>query len=108
MQTTRTEHSNSIASVLVSGDPRFADLAAQFVSSLRYRLEDMDSALQSADFERLRNAAHRLKGSAGSYGYPLLSERAAEMERHAGAETPDDCVAAFARLREVCTRIVVA
>ena len=96
-----------IGSDLVRGDPFFADIVFHFVDGLGTRLETMETAIRSADFERLRVAAHQLKGSGGGYGYPVLSERAARLERKARAGVLADCNQAFADLKQVCERIVV-
>ena len=67
----------------------------------------METAIRSADFERLRVAAHQLKRSGGGYGYPILSERAACLEKKARAGVLADCNEALADLKRVCERIVV-
>ncbi len=96
-----------IPSEMVKEDPSFAELAAQFVEGLQERLQNMDHAIRAADFERLRVAAHQLKGSGGGYGYPILTERAGDLEKHAKSQCIDECISSFAELREICSRVVV-
>ncbi len=96
-----------IGSELVQEDASFADIVAQFVDGLTQRLTTMEEAVQGGDFETLYVAAHQLKGAAGGYGYPIVTDRAAQLERHAQAEVLDDCVNALEHLKEICARVVV-
>lgn len=96
-----------IASDLVDEDASFSDIVMDFVNGLDKRLARMDQALNSSDFEDLRIAAHQLKGSGGGYGYPILTERAAELERHAKTSALDDCIKGLDELRQLCARVVV-
>ena len=73
----------------VSEDPIisiFADdedmlaLVQLFVDELGADIEAMRTALDSGDEETLATLAHQLKGSAGGYGFPILTEQAARIE----------------------------
>lgn len=96
-----------IPSDLVRSDPSFADIVLEFVNGLFARLNQMEDALRNSDFEALRVAAHQLKGSGGGYGYPLLSERATELENYAKMEAIDDCLDAVSQIKELSSRVVV-
>jgi HPt (histidine-containing phosphotransfer) domain-containing protein len=96
-----------IGSDLVKEDGSFVDIVMQFVEGLSGRLAKMEEAMRAVDFEALRVAAHQLKGSGGGYGYPLLTERAKDLEVSAKNRALDDCADALAELKEVCRRIVV-
>jgi len=96
-----------IGSDLVHEDACFAKIVLEFVEGLNDRLRQMETAIRVGDFETLRVAAHRLKGSGGGYGYPLLSRMAAELEAHAKAGLVDECMQAFGELRALCERVVV-
>lgn len=96
-----------IRSEMLKEDPSFTELVAQFVEGLQERLRNMENAIRTADFERLRVAAHQLKGSGGGYGYPILTERANDLEKCAKSECVDECIASFAALRDICARVVV-
>lgn len=96
-----------IASDLIRDDTSFADIVIQFVEGLSGRLETMDKALGSSNFEALRTAAHQLKGSGGGYGYPVLSERAAMLEKHAKMRVIEDCQRALDELKSICGRVVI-
>ncbi|MGB2986542.1 MAG: Hpt domain-containing protein [Phycisphaerae bacterium] len=99
---------DSIDSDLVRENASFTDIVVQFVEGLDKRLKTMEDAIRASEFEALRAAAHQLKGSGGGYGYPILSERAAELERHAKARALDDCVHAFGDLKSLCEHVVVS
>ena len=96
-----------IGSDLVREDASFADLVVQFVEGLGERLARMEEAVSAADFEALRTSAHQLKGSGGGYGYPILTERASQLEECARNHALGECAIALAELKETCDRIVV-
>lgn len=96
-----------IESDLVREDASFAELVMQFVAGLSERVTRMEEAIRAADFNALQVAAHQLKGSGGGYGYPILTERAAQLERHARNHALDQCVEAIEELKDICERVVV-
>ncbi|MCH8967117.1 MAG: Hpt domain-containing protein [Planctomycetes bacterium] len=100
-------HQEPIGSELVQEDASFADIVVQFVEGLDNRLAKMQDAIEKSDFEALRGAAHQLKGSGGGYGYPILTELAAELERFAQSEVLDDCKTALDELKNTCSCVVV-
>lgn len=106
MPNTENSPTDPIPSQLVMEDPSFADIVEPFIGGLKGRVEVMERALRASDFETLRGAAHQLKGSGGGYGYPELTERATELERHAGAAMLDECFGALAELKALCARVV--
>jgi HPt (histidine-containing phosphotransfer) domain-containing protein len=96
-----------IGSELLRDDPSFANIVLEFVEGLGFRLNTMEKAIREDDFEALRAAAHQLKGSGDGYGYPVLSQQAAELEQRAQSEAHTDCIEALKDLKELCSRIVV-
>jgi HPt (histidine-containing phosphotransfer) domain-containing protein len=64
----------------LSGDPDLAELVAMFVEEMPERVANLGGALEARDWERLGRFAHRLKGSAGSYGFPAVGRGAARVE----------------------------
>jgi HPt (histidine-containing phosphotransfer) domain-containing protein len=63
----------------LAGDPDLADVLPQFVRSLGARASSLRAA--AGDLVTLRRLAHQLKGAAGGYGFPLISEAAERLER---------------------------
>jgi len=107
MTTPQSPNSGPIGSELVRDDPSFGDIVLQFVDGLKDRLNSMENALRAADFEKLRVAAHQLKGSGGGYGYPVLTENAAVLEKHAKNQALNDCAQTLNELQSICSRVVV-
>ena len=97
-----------IGSDLVREDPSFTELVLEFVDGLSDKVREMESALRATDFEALQASAHQLKGSGGGCGYPLITERATQLEQHAKEAAEAECRNAFAELKEICSRIVVS
>ena len=96
-----------IGSELVRENASFAEIVTQFVNGLNERVARMEEAIRVADFDALRVAAHQLKGSGGGYGYPILTERAAQLEKYARNHALDQCVEAIEELKTICERVVV-
>ncbi len=65
-------------------DPEFRleleELKEEFRSGLPRQLDDIRAALRRSDWETLRSLIHIVKGTAGSYGYPRLTDLAANVE----------------------------
>lgn len=102
----KTNHAEQIVSALVEEDASLADLVAEFVSGLNDRIQAMDSALQSGCLTELRSLAHQLKGAGGGYGFPILTETAAELEKRALHEQLDRCAKSLDELKTLVSRVV--
>ena len=50
------------------------DLIPVFMSNRRKEIETLRLALESADFEQLRQLGHRMRGVGNSYGFEQISE----------------------------------
>ena len=86
-------------------DEDFRDLVELFVSELPQKIAECQAALGSQDWERLRMMAHRLKGSAGSYGFPSISRAALELEISISGQTPQATIQEHVQtLAHLCTR----
>jgi CheY-like chemotaxis protein len=64
-------------------DPEFAELVEVFVAGLPATLSRIDDAFRAGDLLDLARVAHQIKGAAGGYGYPLISDLARTVEQHA-------------------------
>lgn len=70
--------------VLVSelaGDADMIDLVELFVSELPQRVQALEAAIASNDVQQLARLAHQLKGAAGGYGFPAITEAARSLEQ---------------------------
>ena len=62
-------------------EPSVQKLLARFVSRLPDRVALLQSLLRQQDIENLQTAVHQLRGAAGGYGFPMLTERAGAVEK---------------------------
>ena len=62
-------------------DPDLGDLVAGFVDALGARLETLNDRLAAGDLEEVARRVHQLKGAAGGYGFPTISEAARVVEQ---------------------------
>jgi CheY-like chemotaxis protein/HPt (histidine-containing phosphotransfer) domain-containing protein len=61
-------------------DPDMAPLVERFVAGLAEKRCALQRAALETDLEPLRRLAHQLKGAGGGYGFPTITEAAAEVE----------------------------
>jgi HPt (histidine-containing phosphotransfer) domain-containing protein len=73
--------------IVVYVDPDLADLIPRFLANQQTALATMQAALQQHDYETIRHAGHKMKGSAGGYGFDALSDLGATLEQ--GAQVGD-------------------
>jgi len=80
------EHeTNNVASPLVSellaNEPEFEALVQKFViQQLPTQLDAIKTHISNKDWHHIRPIAHQIKGSAGGFGYTIITERAAQLE----------------------------
>ena len=88
----------------LAADEEVSGLVVGFVQRLSDRVGAMERALDARDLETLADLAHQLKGAAGGYGFPAITQAAAELEAvvKSGGETER----ALGALAEICRRAV--
>ncbi|WP_053333676.1 ATP-binding protein [Gemmatimonas phototrophica] len=64
----------------LADDPDLAALATGFAEVLPDRVQSIASLVQHGDAEGAARLTHQLKGAAGGYGYPIISELARQLE----------------------------
>jgi PAS domain S-box-containing protein len=73
-----------------ANDPEILEILEIFIESLNGRIESIDTLFIDEDWLELADVAHQMKGAAGGYGFPTITEVAAEVERLSSAmETSD-------------------
>ncbi len=72
----------------LAGDEDMVELVEMFVEELPDRVSAMEKALADQDFETLAGMTHQLKGAAGGYGFPTITDAAKEAE--ATSKAADD------------------
>jgi signal transduction histidine kinase/CheY-like chemotaxis protein/HPt (histidine-containing phosphotransfer) domain-containing protein len=89
----------------LAGQEELEHLLAEFVQDLPNRVAAMETTLRAGDLGQLAFHAHRLKGTAGGYGFPPLTEAARELETAlaAGLALPEIEIR-LARVRLLCRR----
>jgi len=63
-----------------ANEPDMAELVNSFVSELPEKVQAVRAAYESRDLATLAMLAHRLKGAAGGYGFPMVTDAAAALE----------------------------
>ena len=96
------------ADVLISeyaDDPDIGTILDEFIDGLVAQVEDMRQWLAQAKFSDLQRGAHRIKGSGGGYGYPVLTEAARSLEDAAKARDYPTAAAGMERVAALCQAI---
>jgi CheY-like chemotaxis protein/HPt (histidine-containing phosphotransfer) domain-containing protein len=70
----------------------YRPIIIDFVNTFQQRIETMQHLINAMDWDQLSVAMHQIKGAAATYGYPQVSEVAAQME-HTAKEAKRDAYA---------------
>lgn len=102
------EHSESIDKLVdtLQNDAQIQQLKDNFKAGLPDVIFTFKQYVQQRDWENLKAHAHIIKGSAGSLGYPQLTEQAASIEgyvQNAEFEQASEAAEAFIKTCEDCT-----
>ena len=73
--------SNLIYSALLIEDPEFLPAIEHFVQHVEEQCKQLEVSLTEKTWPELQQQLHRLKGSAGSVGFPLVTELARDAEQ---------------------------
>ncbi len=92
---------NRLISQLLLEDADLKDIVVEFVNGLDQRLAELRQAFDRLDWDQLVTLAHRLKGAAGSYGYPEISRVCAALERSFRAHEANGFTDALAELNRL-------
>jgi PAS domain S-box-containing protein len=95
-------------SSLEGNDPEMLPLLIEFIEGLPNRLRDLQSAADHADTTQIALLAHKLKGSAGMYGFPELSIVAGKFEAAAKKDDRAEYSNYVQQLFSILERIQVA
>jgi CheY-like chemotaxis protein/HPt (histidine-containing phosphotransfer) domain-containing protein len=92
----------------LADDPDLADLLTEFVDGLTARVTALERACGVDDRTALNQLAHQLRGAAGGYGFPRLSELAGELERSSDSAERQELGELVQQVGEVCRRAQAA
>jgi CheY-like chemotaxis protein len=70
----------AIQSQVLDDEPDMLDLVIKFVATLPDYCREMERAKEAGDWSALQTPVHKLKGLGGGYGYPILTDLAADIE----------------------------
>lgn len=75
----KSPDNSPIHSKLPTNDPEFAEIVVDFVDSLRVKVHELDVAVADRNPVESLVAAHWIKGSAGTSGFPCFTNPAAQI-----------------------------
>lgn len=89
----------------LSNDADMIELVEIFVADLPKRIGALSAALADGDRATLARVAHQLKGAAGGYGFPAITEAAGTLEESVKSSEAIDRLAAQVRqVADLCAR----
>ena len=90
-------------------DPDMVELIEMFVDELPARIEEIRTAFETAEQDRLATLTHQMKGAAPGYGFSTLGSAAGRIEgilRNASADPdPESLAASIHELISLCERV---
>jgi HPt (histidine-containing phosphotransfer) domain-containing protein len=75
-------------------------VVATYLDNCRKGVQSLKDAIERSDYDFAGTYGHRLKGSGGAYGFPLLTETGASIEQAARARNDADLRTWAAALEE--------
>jgi histidine phosphotransfer protein HptB len=91
----------------LADDGDFAELLQQFAETIPEKRQTVRALQQKGAVEELRVWAHQLKGASGGYGFPALSETAAELEQSCKTAQTERITQAVDRIIDYLNRIEI-
>ncbi|MBX3394629.1 MAG: Hpt domain-containing protein [Phycisphaerae bacterium] len=89
----------------LSNDADMIELVEFFIAELPKRVGAMSEALAARDWATLARVAHQLKGAAGGYGFPAITDAAGALEESIKASESIDRLAGHLRqVADLCER----
>ncbi len=76
-------------------------IALDYLTVQRHRINEMMETLDKAEFESLADLAHRVKGTAGTVGFPQFTNPAERLEKAALATNPQACSSALEEMADL-------
>jgi histidine phosphotransfer protein HptB len=92
---------------LFADDPDFRDLLVEFAAAMPERRDGLIGAYRAGAYDLLRTRAHQLKGAGGGFGFPRLTEMAAELEKACVERELIGIVESLERVVELLNQITV-
>ena len=90
-----------------AADPDFRELLEEFAVAMPVRRDGLMDAHRSAAYDLLQSRAHQLKGAGGGFGFPRLSELAADLEQACRGRNPEKIAETLEAVVSYLNRITV-
>jgi signal transduction histidine kinase/CheY-like chemotaxis protein/HPt (histidine-containing phosphotransfer) domain-containing protein len=88
----------------LANDPDVADIVAEFVKVAHARSASILAAVNTGDNPTLARLVHQLKGAAGGYGFPSITEQARVVEAALASGDRKGLLASVVALSTLCAR----
>jgi two-component system sensor histidine kinase/response regulator len=98
---------SAIQSSLPVDDPEIRELVAEFAATIPERIDSLERALETMDFNAIAGLAHALKGAGGTAGFQCLTDVSLRIEESAAQRHVQDIGGMLHELRSLHDRIVV-
>ncbi len=95
-----------IVSEILDGSPEIVEFIKSLIDEFPSWLSSIKHSYQDENWDELKELIHKLKGTAGSFGYPQISIVMARMEFELKKEGYDDFELSIKELSELIIRIV--
>ena len=96
-----------VVSTLLEEEPDMLDLVEAYIEQLPDSYEKIKQAEQNEDWSELRELIHKMKGTAGGYGYPELTRLAAQAEFQILNEDYHEVASFIAQIETYIKRIII-
>lgn len=100
-----TSTKTAIFSTLLQDEPEIAGILHTYFAHLKKYHKQIIEAHQSGDQAKFNRVLHDLKGTAGSYGYPQLTQLAQTIETQSKQQDKQSIATLLDELNEMCERI---
>lgn len=90
-----------------AADTEYRELLEMFAEALPERRRSLTDAFRAGKVSDLQTLAHQLKGAGGGFGFPGLTDHAAELETACKEGEPDRIAAELDRMLAYMDRIAV-
>jgi AmiR/NasT family two-component response regulator len=100
------EDRSPVVSQLLEDNPDLADMVDAFIERLPAMLDDMRQAMQQENWRQLKELVHQIKGTGGLYGYPGITETAAQLEFQIISQQRAGIEEVMRELEIYCERII--
>lgn len=89
----------------LNDDPAYQAIVQQFKDRLEETLSGLDKAWKQKDWDNLASLSHSLKGSAGMFGFPDITDKAAQLEQAARKKDEAESSPTLDALKALCESV---